>query len=71
MCLCVVFQQFQVMFLTELTYLVCVCTTSIEVHQHDAFGVFGDGLLYQVVVNLKGVYARFHQYRNQAVGRNR
>ena len=61
MSLCVIFNEFQVVFLAERTDFFCVCIAAVEVNNADRLGFRCDDFFYSIVVYFKGVQLRFYK----------
>ena len=62
-----VLDKCQTITLADVSYLAGVGGMTIEMHYHDGASALGDGLFYLLIVYLKCVDARFHEYRAQTV----
>ena len=67
MSLGIVFYQFQVMLAADVTDVVGIGTSAVEMHYHYRLGARCYGLFYQRIVNLQSVEARFHEHRLQTI----
>ena len=71
MSLSVVLYQFQIVLLTQSTYLVRISIAAIEVNNGNSLRFSSYILLYQVVIYLQSIKLWFYQYRNKTIFCNR
>lgn len=66
-CLCVVFEEEEVMTTAQLTYLLGIGAEAVEMDYHDGTGAGGDVLLDEGVVDLEGVDAWLYEDGGEVV----
>jgi hypothetical protein len=66
----IILDELEVVLLAELPYPIGIGTTAIEMDYHEGASARSDGLLYEAVVNLKGVDIGLYEDGREAILRN-